>query len=211
MKSTHFTPYLAVTGFLFLCICFILFSGYKPTPQTVSTQPAFYPIAEIDTKPIATSTILYNPQDNHLVSIKNKKGKYSLHIWHQNQGWSTAVASWKINKTDILDNFTYTLTGDLFCCLKRFKKGILQSQDIVQLKNGGTIKSLSLIGLESSSFHKKEDTLPEICDIECHKTSLAVTYQYGAVKIYNIKEKQALGANTMFGDTKRNAFYNMNY
>ena len=40
---------------------------------------------------------------------------------------------------------------------------------------------------------------------------MAVTYQYGAVKIYNIAERQALGATNITGSANHNIFYELHY
>lgn len=134
-----------------------------------------------------------------------------MSTWNENNSWTTGVATWKVKKNETLDNFSYNTTGALFACLKTHKNNQLQKQDVVRLRGNGDIESLSLIGLKNVTLQNKSPSLTEIKDLQCFGTSLAITYQYGAVKIYNIAEKQALGASNITGSDQHSIFYDLHY
>ncbi len=53
--------------------------------------------------------------------------------------------------------------------------------------------------------------MDEIKDIRCNGTSIAITYQYGNVKIYNLLERQAFGGSSISGMPGENIFYDLHY
>lgn len=209
-------PFRIVTITLFFLLIISSISGCTAEKQTTANRKtnkkaACFPQLEIDTQLCSADSLLYNPTNDTLSSVNRKKNLYELSTWNQNNGWTTGVASWKIKKNETLDNFSYNTTGALFACLKTYKNKHLQKQDIVRLRGNGDIESLSLIGLKNITMQQKSSSLTEIKDLQCFGTSLAITYQYGAVKIYNIAEKQALGASNITGTGQHSIFYDLHY
>lgn len=219
MKSYCRTNYIISTTLIYLFMTIFLFVGCrsketKTEQSAINNKPLSYSDEEINVENRPIDTLIYNPMNNSLSSIQKKKNTYYLSVWQGNGVWTTSVASWKIKKNESLDNFSYNTTGMLFACLKKYKKGRLYHQDIVRLRGNGSIQSLALIGLENVMLQpktSKNSSLTEITDLQCCGTALAITYQYGSVKIYNIAEKQALGVNHLTGVSKHNIFYDLHY
>ena len=88
---------------------------------------------------------------------------------------------------------------------KKWSKGKLAKQSIVCLRNNGNIKNINLIHLNN-----KQNT-DEIKDIRCNGTSIAITYQYGNVTIYNLLERLAFGGSSISGMPGENIFYDLHY
>lgn len=219
MKSYLHTNYIIFSGFIYLFITMFLFVGCRSQEtssnkkSSLSSTPAYANI-DISLKGHQNDVFLYNPMNNSLYSVKKRKSTYELNVYQVEKGWTNRVATWKTKKNQKLENFSYNTTGMLFACLKTYKKGELLKQDIVRLRGDKSIHSLSLIGLESSMLNfnkKKKKHINEITDLQCCGTALAVTYRYGSAKIYNIAEKQALGASNLIGTSHHNLFYDMNY
>ena len=53
--------------------------------------------------------------------------------------------------------------------------------------------------------------MDEIKDIRCNGTSIAITYQYGNVTIYNLLERLAFGGSSISGMPGENIFYDLHY
>ena len=216
MKSYLRIHYILTSGLLYLFVTICLFAGCRAEEEVIGEKAASrkepsYPVIEISMQKHSADTLVYNPMNNILSSVKKEKSSYQLNTWQEENGWTTGVASWKIKKNQLLDNFAYNTTGALFACLKTYKKGQLYKQDIVRLRGNGSLQSLSLIGLENVRLRGKSSILTEITDLQCCGTALAITYQYGSVKIYNIAEKQALGASNITGTDKHSIFYDLHY
>lgn len=216
MRAHLRVHYIIGAALLYVLVSICIFTGCRTKKETMvqkvtSEKKVSYPVVEIDLQNHPADTLIYNPMNNTLSSIQKKKSCYQMSTWQKESGWSTGIALWKIKKNEKLDNFSYNTTGSLFACLKTYKKGQLHKQDIVRLRENGHIQSLSLIGLKCVRLKGKSSSLVEISDLQCCGTSLAITYQYGAVKIYNIAEKQALGATNITGTNKHNLFYDLHY
>lgn len=158
-----------------------------------------------------SGTLVYHPVDNVLSKIVHNDGTYSLSTWQEEKGWTTGVEKWKTKENNTLDLFTYNTNGALYACQKRKKKGKLVDQTLVRLRSNGRIQKIRLTDLNRLSSSASPKHLPEITDIQCCGTSIAITYQYGAVKIYNLAEGQALGASTITGTPGKNTFYDLHY
>ena len=209
-----------LTGVVFLFfIVFYFGNGYDGKEKTLAEQTetlakepiSSYSVTKINADNLTPSQIVYNPMNNTLVSITNKKNRYSLAIWQSETHWTTGVASWKIKKNQKLDNFTYNTNGALYACLKEYKKNVLQKQTLVRLRGNGKIQKVNLSMLNNLGNTKSTKAIPEISDIQCSGTSISITYQYGAMKIYNLSEGQALGAESITGTPSHNVFYDLHY
>lgn len=216
MKSYIFSKLILTIAFVLLLLTVSVLIRSKAEEKEVvnrstKKQEVTYPTIEIDVRNHPSDSLVYNPVDNALSSITQEKNIYKLSTWQQENGWTYGSASWKTKKNECLDNFSYNAIGALFACLKSYKKGQLYKQDIVRLHKNGKIQSLSLIGLKNASLQRKSSCLNEITNVQCHGTSLAITYQYGIVKIYNIAERQALGAENMTGTPGHSLFYDHHY
>ena len=139
------------------------------------------------------STLVYHPTERVLSQFIRKKNQYIRNIWDEKSGWTTNVESWKIKKSETLEHFSYNTNGALYACKKKWSKGKLAKQSIVCLRNNGNIKNINLIHLNN-----KQNT-DEIKDIRCNGTSIAITYQYGNVTIYNLLERLAFGGSSISG------------
>lgn len=179
--------------------------GTQKEEQTISYTSVTIPIGNQNNE-----TLVYHPADNVLSQIIQKDRTYTRSTWQEEKGWSTDVEKWKIKKYYTLDHFTYNTTGTLYACRKKRKKGKLVQQALVRLRSNGRIQKVRLTDLNRLSS-SSPDQLPEITDIQCCGTSIAITYQYGTVKIYNLAEGQALGASTITGTPGKNTFYNLHY
>lgn len=208
----HTIAFAAVCLFMTTSLLVGCTTKEQPVVKKKIHREAFsFPQLEIDTQICSADTLLYNPTNDTLSSVQKEKNNYTLSTWKPENGWTTGVASWKTKKNEVLDNFSYNTTGALFACLKTYKNKQLQKQDIVRLRGNGDIQSLSLIGLKNVSLQQKSSSITEIADLQCFGTSIAITYQYGTVKIYNIAEKQALGAGNITGTDKHSLFYDLHY
>ena len=147
------------------------------------------------------STLIYHPTERVLSQFIRKKNQYIRNIWDEKSGWTTNVESWKIKKSETLEHFSYNTNGALYACKKKWSKGKLAKQSIVCLRNNGNIKNINLIHLNN-----KQNT-DEIKDIRCNGTSIAITYQYGNVTIYNLLERLAFGGSSISGMPGENIFY----
>lgn len=204
----------AVFVFLLLTISVLVYGRAEEkatSDRSVREETFLYPAIEIDVQNHPSDTLVYDPMNNVLTSITREKDIYNLSTWQKESSWSSGVKSWKVKKNEVLDNFSYNTTGALFACLKSYKKGQLNKQDIVRLRKNGEIQSLSLIDLENTSLQRRSTSISEITDLQYSGTSLAITYQYGAVKIYNIAERQALGAENITGTSKHSLFYDLHF
>lgn len=182
----------------------------SPTALAESSQAVSYSPVTVEAGDDAEERFLYNPVDNVLCKISCHKNTYRLSAWRQKSDWTTEVGSWKTKKNYTLDNFRYNTNGALYACQKRRKKGKLTEQSLVRLGSNGSIHKIKLTDLNHISGTSSK-SLPEIADLQCNGTSLAVTYQYGAVKIYNLAEGQALGAATLTGTPGQNIYYDFHY
>lgn len=178
---------------------------------TKKEQTATYTSVTIPIDNQKNKTLVYHPVDNVLSQIIKKNHTYTRSVWQEEKGWSTSVEKWKTKKHYTLDHFTYNTNGALYACQKRRKKGKLIHQTLVRLRSDGRIQKVRLTALNQLSSSPSPDHLPEITDIQCCGTSIALTYQYGAVKIYNLAEGQALGASTITGTPGKNIFYDLHY
>lgn len=151
------------------------------------------------------STLVYHPTERVLSQFIRKKNQYIRNIWDEKSGWTTNVESWKIKKSETLEHFSYNTNGALYACKKKWSKGKLAKQSIVCLRNNGNIKNINLIHLNN-----KQNT-DEIKDIRCNGTSIAITYQYGNVTIYNLLERLAFGGSSISGMPGENIFYDLHY
>ena len=151
------------------------------------------------------STLIYHPTERVLSQFIRKKNQYIRNIWDEKSGWTTNVESWKIKKSETLEHFSYNTNGALYACKKKWSKSKLVKQSIVCLRNNGNIKNINLIHLNN------KQNMDEIKDIRCNGTSIAITYQYGNVKIYNLLERQAFGGSSISGMPGENIFYDLNY
>ena len=156
-------------------------------------------------------TLVYHPVDNILSQIVRNDNTYTLSTWEEEKGWTSEVKKWKTKEYYTLDLFTYNTNGALYACRKRKKKGKLVEQTLVRLRSNGRIQKVRLTDLNRLSSSASTEQFPEITDIQCCGTSIAITYQYGAVKIYNLAEGQALGASNITGTPGKNAFYDLHY
>ncbi len=175
-----------------------------------SGQPIAYSSVTIPVDRNSKGNFLYNPVDHALTRITKNKHTYTSSTWQSEKGWTSRAASWKIKKNDTLENFTFNTNGALYACRKTRKKGKLIRQTLVHLRSKGRMQKVNLIDLNhlaSTSPNK----ISEIMDLQCYGTSIAVTYQYGAVKIYNLAEGQALGASSITGTPQKNVFYDLHY
>lgn len=182
----------------------------KTTPKTKETIS--YTSVTIPMDKDSQKTLVYNPVDHVLTQIRHKGQTYIRSTWQPEKGWTSNLDSWKLKKHETLENFTYNTNGALYACRKKWKRGALTSQTLVHLRSHGKINQVRLTKLnqlssEGTSSHK----IPEIMDLQCSGTSIAITYQYGAVKIYNLAEGQALGASFITGTPGKNIFYNLHY
>lgn len=180
--------------------------GEQKEEQTISYTSVTIPIDDQNNE-----TLVYHPADNVLSQIIQKDRTYTLLTWQEETGWSTSVENWKLKKHYTLDHFTYNTNGTLYACRKKRKKGKLVQQTLVRLRSNGRIQKVRLTDLNKLSSPSSSHELPEITDIQCCGTSIAITYQYGTVKIYNLAEGQALGASTITGTPGKNTFYNLHY
>lgn len=151
------------------------------------------------------STLIYHPTERVLSQFIRKKNQYIRNIWDEKSGWTTNVESWKIKKSETLEHFSYNTNGALYACKKKWSKGKLVKQSIVCLRNNGNIKNINLIHLNNKKITN------EIKDIRCNGTSIAITYQYGNVKIYNLLERLAFGGSSISGMPGENIFYDLHY
>lgn len=151
------------------------------------------------------STLIYHPTERVLSQFIRKKNQYIRNIWDEKSGWTTNVESWKIKESETLEQFSYNTNGALYACKKKWSKGKLAKQSIVCLRNNGNIKNINLIHLNN-----KQNT-DEIKDIRCNGTSIAITYQYGNVTIYNLLERLAFGGSSISGMPGENIFYDLHY
>ena len=151
------------------------------------------------------STLIYHPTERVLSQFIRKKNQYIRNIWDEKSGWTTNVESWKIKKSETLEHLSYNTNGALYACKKKWSKGKLAKQSIVCLRNNGNIKNINLIHLNN-----KQNT-DEIKDIRCNGTSIAITYQYGNVTIYNLLERLAFGGSSISGMPGENIFYDLHY
>ena len=151
------------------------------------------------------STLIYHPTERVLSQFIRKKNQYIRNIWDEKSGWTTNVESWKIKKSETLEHFSYNTNGALYACKKKWSKSKLVKQSIVCLRNNGNIKNINLIHLNN-----KQNT-DEIKDIRCNGTSIAITYQYGNVTIYNLLERLAFGGSSISGMPGENIFYDLHY
>lgn len=216
MKSYIFAKLTLAIALVFLLLTISVLSRSKTEEKATSDRNTkreefSYPMIEINMQNHSSDTLVYDPMNNTLSSIIKEKNRYQLSTWQPENGWTTGTTSWKVKKNQILDNFSYNTVGVLFACLKSYKKGQLYKQDIVRLRKNGKIQSLSLIDLQNVSLQRKSSSLTEITDLQCSGTSLAITYRYGAVKIYNIAERQALGAKNITGTPGHSLFYDFHY
>lgn len=216
MKSYSIAKYILAIFFLYLIFVNSFLTGCStekivPKRQATNGQASPGTISEINTKNCSKNTLFYNTPKNSLCSLERKKNRYQLKVWQEESGWKTNVESWKTKKNEKLDNFTCSKTGAIFACLKTYKRKKLEKQDVVKLCKNGKIQSLSLIGLKNVKLKGKSKSITEITKLQACDTSLAITYQYGAVKIYNIAEGQALGATNITGSADRNIFYELHY
>lgn len=181
-------------------------------PPGENSQAVSYSSVTIQTDDSLEETIVYHPVDNVLSKIRHHKNTYSLSSWQQESGRTTEVDSWKTSKNYTLENFTYNTNGALYACLKKRQKGKLLQQSLVRLGSKGKIQKIKLTDLNRlSKPSSSSKELPEIADLQCNGTSIAITYRYGAVKIYNLAEGQALGAATLTGTPGQNTFYDLHY
>lgn len=220
MKRQILITQFLICGLAFLCIILYFIAGYKDSKATSEQQTrtlsdkttSQYSLTTIDTSSVNSSQLVYNPMDDTLGAISHKKSCYSLSTWQPETQWTTGVVSWKIKKDKKLDNFTYNTNGALYACLKQYKKGALQKQSVVRLRRNGKIQKVKLSSLNQlRKNNKRKQSIPEITDIQCDDTSISVTYKHGAMKIYNLAEGQALGAESITGSSKRNVFYDSHY
>ena len=151
------------------------------------------------------STLIYHPTERVLSQFIRKKNQYIRNIWDEKSGWTTNVESWKIKKSETLEHFSYNTNGALYACKKKWSKSKLVKQSIVCLRNNGNIKNINLIHLNN------KQNMDEIKDIRCNGTSIAITYQYGNVTIYNLLERLAFGGNSISGMPGENIFYDLHY
>lgn len=180
--------------------------------QEESPQAVSYSSTTIQTDDDTEETFVYHPVNNVLSKIRHHKNTYSLSSWQQESGWTTEVESWKISKNCTLENFTYNTNGTLYACQKKKEKGKLIQQALVRLGKNGKIHKVRLTDLNHlSKSSPSSKGLPEIADLQCNGTSIAITYRYGTVKIYNLAEGQALGASTLTGTPGQNTFYDFHY
>lgn len=184
-------------------------SEQKKSKIPDSRQTLSYNSITIPINTSANSTLVYHPVDNVLSQIKRKGHIYTLCEWQPETGWTTSTKQWKTKKNHTLDNFSYNTNGVLYACQKRRRKGKLISQTLVRLRSNGKIQKVRLTDLNRLSSSPAQ--LPEITDIQCNGTSIAITYQYGSVKIYNLAEGQALGASSITGTPGKNTFYDLHY
>lgn len=179
----------------------------KENRQTLSYTSVTIPV---DTH--SDTSLVYDPMDNVLSQIQHTGRIYTRSSWQTEKGWTTEVEQWKTKKNYILDNFSYNTNGALYACQKKWKKGKLISQCLVRLRSKGKIQKIRLTDLNRlSASSAPGKRIPEITDIQCCGTSIAITYQYGSVKIYNLAEGQALGASTITGTPGKNIFYDLHY
>ena len=216
MKSYIVTKLTLIIALVFLLLTISVLvrskAEEKAAPDRSAKEEEFsYPVIEIDVQDHPSDTLVYDPANNLLASITKEKNVYSLSTWQRESGWTSRGTSWKVKKNEILDNFSYSATGALFACLKSYKKGRLNKQDIVRLRKNGEMQSLSLIDLENAGMQHRSTSISEITDLQYSGTALAVTYQYGAVKVYNIAERQALGAENLTGTSKHSLFYDLHF
>lgn len=156
--------------------------------------------------------LIYDPVDNVLSQIQLEKHTYTRSSWQPEKGWTTDVEKWKTKKNCTLDNFSYNTDGVLYACQKERKKGKLISQSLVRLQSNGKIKNVTLKDINRlSTSPASNKQIPEITDIQCCGTSIALTYRYGSVKIYNLAEGQALGASNLTGTPGKNVFHDLHY
>lgn len=187
-------------------------SKNSSTSEGERSQAVSYSSVTIQTDNDAEETFVYHPVDNVLSKIRHHKNTYSLSSWQQESGWTTEVDSWKTSKNCTLENFTYNTNGTLYACQKKKQKGKLIQQSLVRLGSKGKIHKIKLTDLNRLSKPARSSKgLPEIADLQCNGTSIAITYRYGAVKIYNLAEGQALGADTLTGTPGQNTFYDLHY
>ena len=151
------------------------------------------------------STLIYHPTERVLSQFIRKKNQYIRNTWDEKSGWTTNVESWKIKKSETLEHFSYNTNGALYACKKKWSKSKLVKQSIVCLRNNGNIKNINLIHLNN------KQNMDEIKDIRCNGTSIAITYQYGNVKIYNLLERQAFGGSSISGMPGENIFFDLHY
>jgi hypothetical protein len=151
------------------------------------------------------STLIYHPTERVLSQFIRKKNQYIRNIWDEKSGWTTNVESWKIKKSETLEHFSYNTNGALYACKKKWSKSKLVKQSIVCLRNNGNIKNINLIHLNN------KQNMDEIKDIRCNGTSIAITYQYGNVTIYNLLERLAFGGSSISGMPGENIFYDLHY
>lgn len=181
------------------------------TSQTENSQAVSYSSVTVPTNEDTEESFIYQPVDNVLCKISCHKNTYRLSSWRQESEWTTEVDSWKTKKNCTLENFRYNTNGTLYACQKRRKKGKLIEQSLVRLGKKGSIHKVKLTDLNRISKPSSSKELPEIADLQCNGTSLAVTYRSGAVKIYNLAEGQALGATSLTGTPGQNVFYDHQY
>ena len=175
--------------------------------QTTSYSSTVIPVDKS-----SKDSFVYHPVDHTLSQIYHNGQTYTRSVWQPEKGWTTNVDSWKIKKHETLENFTYNTNGALYACRKKWKKATLISQTLVRLRSQGRIKEVPLTGISHPDAQGTSSrTISEIMDLQCCGTSIAITYQYGTVKIYNLAEGQALGASVINGTPRKNIFYDLHY
>lgn len=207
--------YIMITQLPIIAVILLVISvqwNNSDKKEVTTTKPitSHYTVTKIDTNNMQPSQLVYNPMNDTLTAILSQKSKYSLSIWTSDSHWTTKATSWKVKKNQKLDNFSYNTNGALYACLKEYKKERLCHQTLVRLCGNGKIKKIKLTKLNQLE-NKTKNTPPEITDIQCDGTSIAITYRNGAMKIYNLSEGQALGASHIFGKPKNNVFYKWHY
>lgn len=174
----------------------------KASSGSKTTSLSYYEISPSDS---SDASFIYHPTERVLSQFVHQGKHYIRNIWDENSGWTTNVESWKVKKSETLEHFSYNTNGALYACKKKWSKGKLIGQSLVCLRSNGNIKKVNLIHL-----NEKKD-IQEINDIQCNGTSIAITYEYGTVKIYNLLERQAFGGNDISGTPCKNIFYDLHY
>ena len=207
-KTIFVTVFLCCTAFLLI----FYIESDKPitkkkqtASKTTADKPTSISYCVTSLPDEEESTLIYHPTERVLSQFIRKKNQYIRNIWDEKSGWTTNVESWKIKKSETLDHFSYNTNGALYACKKKWSKSKLVKQSIVCLRNNGNIKIINLIHLNN------KQNMDEIKDIRCNGTSIAITYQYGNVKIYNLLERQAFGGSSISGMPGENIFYDLHY
>lgn len=182
---------------LFTIFFLFIMSGCEDEGETAagtaSPTPQPTPI-EISMGSLSADSFAYNPSENSLSLWIRKKKSYSMYTLKKDNQWFGPVVSWKAPPNCIYDNFVYGSDGSLYACQKQYSKSTLKKQTLVKLRKNKKVAEIPLRNLPQK----------EITGISFSGTALALTFDDGNVRFYNIAEGLPLGASNIKGSPGKN-------